>query len=63
MMNTSDLVENKKREDNIIRDNKITLSFYTSKKERDGNTIKSRRNVFKLKKENEAIKGRIIRNI
>ena len=42
---------------NIIKDVKKT------KKETNNNAIKVIRNLFGLKKENEAIKGRIIRDI
>ena len=37
--------------------------FFRLKKEIDDNTIKSITNLFRLKKENEAIKDRMIRNI
>ena len=37
--------------------------FFRLKKEIDENTIKSTTNLFRLKKENEAIKDRMIRNI
>ena len=51
MMNN---LEFKKREDNIVKD---TKNLFRLKKEIDDNIIKSR-----LKKENEAIKVKIIRN-
>ena len=52
--------EERKREDNIIKDVK---NLFRKKKEIDNNSVKDMSNLFILKKENKAIKNKIIRDI
>ena len=59
-MKNSRLEKDKKIEDNITKD---VRNLFRLKKETDDSTIKIIRNLFRLKNGNEAIKGRVKRDI
>ena len=58
-MNILMLKKDKKTEDNIIKD---ARNLFRLKKERNNNTSKDMRNLL-LNKKDEAIKGRVVRDI
>ena len=54
------LEEDNNIEENIIKDIKIFLEWKKLKEEKNDATIKCIRNIFRLKRENKAIKCRIL---
>ena len=63
MTKSSWFEEDNNIEDSIINDGRNLFTSKKLKKETNDAPIKGTRNLFKLKKENEALKGRIIRDI
>ena len=62
-MKSSKLVEDKKIEDNIIKDVKNLFRLKKPKQETCDTAIRDIRNLFRLKKENEVIQDRVLLDI